>query len=204
MTVFAVGIGVGLYVATMNKTSQSSTSSSGAASDTASTVANTDEPVATKDLSEDQSWTRYSSDENEFSIDLPNGTTFIKGSSQFIYTRSAIVQSDVAATIEAQQGGTDNPYGLFVTYKNFGCNDTERGTKKPDFKTRQAYLVENYHYYQSEQPDGIGIEKGRNEYVYVVKDTSGNCVRVEYHPTDNSNLPYVEEMVKTIKIPSER
>lgn len=157
----------------------------------------TNEPDETND------WLTFSPDSQFYSIKLPDGWTFLHQNDECdcLYSESTEYKVGTPAIISKTQGGRDGITGYFITvYDRDMTGEFSEGYQKVGtFKTAGLEGVK-YYYEQTTEPDGIGLEKGGKEYIYLFKK-EGKTIYVLYslNPGTPNNLETVEKSIKTLK-----
>ncbi len=149
-----------------------------------------------------ESWYKYTSTGGEYTIRIADGLTFmnIDGGTS-IYTHDLTTAAGTVGKVVPQTDGSDNPYGLFVSYSATSADGVPLGDRQAGFKTNSGLMVDVYSYTQA-QSEGIGLSKGDKHYTYRITDGERVVTASYAYPSSQSGqAALVEQMVKTVTLP---
>lgn len=173
--------------------------------DTPKTVATeTKETKKASDKTDD--WYQFVSKNDEYSIELANGLSFIDAGDDSpwlsLSTSSLTPNGNQKAKVSKLEGGKDGVMGMYINWYETGTETKGFGVLQSSFKTESGLQVDKYLRVQDSAPaGGIGLEEGGKEYTYfVTKDAANLVITYGIAPNDAENVAIVEKMVKTVDL----
>lgn len=167
-----------------------------------------EETIDTPSVDQSDAWMLFTSPKRTYSVRVPDGWELL----QLLQTENVyggklgplVLAEGTRGSVVTTEGGWDGAsvFALYVPEKGYETQIVKEGTKIDTFVTAQGKTAEKYEFEQTEDPEGIGYEKGQKVINYYFgADAAHIQVQHVYGLEQQDLTAIVEKMLKTLTVP---